>query len=72
MKNIKAINNISGKINSVTKNKTTSIQKKDYYEEITKKIIRALENNTRPWVQPWDGGMLPMPKRHNKYSLSRH
>ena len=43
----------------------TNIQKKDYYEEVTNKIIKALENNTRPWVQPWDGGMLPMPKRHN-------
>ena len=71
MENIKAINNISGNTNSVAnsnikaKNKTTNTQKKDYYEEITNKIIKALENNTRPWVQPWDGGMLPMPKRHN-------
>lgn len=71
MENIKAINNTSEKTNSVAnsniraKSKTTSIQKKDYYEEITNKIIKALENNTRPWVQPWDGGMLPMPKRHN-------
>jgi len=71
MKNIKAINNINEKtssgVNSSTraKSKTTSTQKKDYYEEITNKIIKALENNTRPWVQPWDGGMLPIPKRHN-------
>ena len=46
-----------------TKDRTT--QTKDYYEEITNKIIKALENNTRPWVQPWDGGVLPMPMRHN-------
>ncbi|MDP4708388.1 MAG: zincin-like metallopeptidase domain-containing protein [Rickettsiaceae bacterium] len=71
MENTKANNNINGKTSSVVnsntraKNKTTSTQKKDYYEEITNKIIKALENNTRPWVQPWDGGMLPMPKRYN-------
>ena len=71
MENIKAINSISGntsrvaKSNTIAKNKTTNTQKKDYYEEITNKIIKALENNTRPWVQPWDGGMLPVPKRHN-------
>ena len=71
MENIKAINNTSEKTSSVAnsniraKSKTTSVQKKDYYEEITNKIIKALENNTRPWVQPWDGGMLPAPKRHN-------
>ena len=71
MENIKAVNSISGNTSSVAnlntraKNKTTNTQKKDYYEEITNKIIKALENNTRPWVQPWDGGMLPAPKRHN-------
>lgn len=67
MKNIKSeINtNINSKTTTSTNTKTTRTQKKDYYEEITNKIIKALENNTRPWVQPWDGGMLPIPKRHN-------
>ena len=37
----------------------------DFYKEVTNKIIAALENNTRPWVQPWDGGILPIPMRHN-------
>lgn len=41
-----------------TKDRTT--QTKDYYEGITNKIIKALENNTRPWVQTWDGGVLPI------------
>ena len=50
------------------KTQTSNIQKKDYYKEITNKIIKALENNTRPSVQPWDGGVLPMPKRHNNTS----
>ena len=60
MENIKAINNTSEKTNSVAnsniraKSKTTSIQKKDYYEEITNKIIKALESSTRPWVQSWN------------------
>ena len=45
--------------------KTSNIQKKDYYEEITNKISKALENNIRPWIQPWDGGILPIPMRHN-------
>ena len=37
----------------------------DFYKEVTNKIIAALENNTRPWVQPWDGEILPIPMRHN-------
>lgn len=37
----------------------------DFYKEVTNKIIAALENNTRPWVQPWNGGILPIPMRHN-------
>ena len=50
MENIKAINNISGNTSSVAnlntraKNKTTNTQKKDYYEKITNKIIKALES----------------------------
>lgn len=37
----------------------------DRYDEVTNKIIEALENNTRPWVKPWDGGILSLPMRHN-------
>ena len=54
------------KISTNTKNrKDTTTEIKCYYEKITSKIIKALENNTRPWVQPWDGGVLAMPMRHN-------
>ena len=63
-KNIKC-KNIKCKNTKYKKIKTSNIQKKDYYEEITNKIIKALENNTRPWIQPWDGGILPIPMRHS-------
>lgn len=43
----------------------------DFYKEVTNKIIAALENNTRPWVQPWDGGILPIPMRHNNRLYQR-
>jgi len=64
MKNISINTNI--KNTEHTNTKTNNIRKKDYYEEITNKIIKVLESNTRPWVQPWDGGgVLPIPMRHN-------
>jgi len=65
MKNIKSAINKDVNSEANTRTTTTNTKKKDYYEEITNKIIKALENNTRPWVQPWDGGVLPIPKRHN-------
>ncbi|MDC9612887.1 zincin-like metallopeptidase domain-containing protein [Xenorhabdus khoisanae] len=51
--------------------KQTQIQKKpevekDIYQQVTDKIIRALEQGTAPWKRPWRsavkqyGGMLPM------------
>jgi antirestriction protein ArdC len=33
----------------------------DYYQEVTDKIIAALENGTRPWRQPWRNGSPGMP-----------
>jgi antirestriction protein ArdC len=37
----------------------------DNYAEVTNRIISALENNTRPWVKPWDDGVLSLPLRYN-------
>ena len=37
----------------------------DRYTEVTNKIIAALENNIKPWVQPWDGGVQTLPMRYN-------
>lgn len=37
----------------------------DSYVEVTNKIIAALENNTRPWVKPWNDGMLSLQLRYN-------
>jgi antirestriction protein ArdC len=40
--------------------------RKDMYQEVTALIIEALENDVRPWVQPWgDAPALSMPLRHN-------
>lgn len=42
------------------------MSRKDMYQEVTNIIIEALENNVRPWVQPWGNGpALSMPLRHN-------
>jgi antirestriction protein ArdC len=33
----------------------------DYYQEVTDKIIAALESGTRPWRQPWKNGSPGIP-----------
>jgi antirestriction protein ArdC len=35
--------------------------RRDYYQEVTDKIIAALESGTRPWRQPWKSGSAGMP-----------
>ena len=40
-------------------------QRTDIYAEVTNKIITALENNTRPWIKPWDDGVLSLQLRYN-------
>jgi antirestriction protein ArdC len=35
--------------------------RRDYYQEVTDKIIAALESGTRPWRQPWKNGSPGMP-----------
>ena len=47
----------------------TTIKKSDVYERVTNKIIAALEQGIRPWVQPWSAGntegKITRPLRHN-------
>lgn len=40
-----------------------STQKKDIYQEITDRIIAALESGTAPWLKPWNNpeGNLGLP-----------
>ena len=33
----------------------TSAQRRDHYQELTDKIIAALETGTVAWRRPWDG-----------------
>ena len=35
--------------------------RRDHYQEVTDKIIAALESGTRPWQQPWRNGSPGMP-----------
>ncbi len=35
--------------------------RRDHYQEITDKIIAALESGTKPWQQPWKSGSPGMP-----------
>lgn len=37
--------------------------KRDLYQEVTDRIIEALENGTAPWVKPWKSGQYALP--HN-------
>src|SRR3954449_1935942 len=41
----------------------------DLYDKVTAKIIEALENGTRPWLQPWNAqhaaGRISRPLRSN-------
>ncbi len=32
---------------------------KNYREEITEQIIKAIESGTAPWQKPWDGRACP-------------
>ncbi|QFT92074.1 DNA primase TraC [Roseovarius sp. THAF9] len=38
-------------------------QKRDIEQEITDKIIGALESGTKPWHSPWNSGVAPVPRR---------
>lgn len=39
---------------------------KDLYQEVTDKIITALESGTRPWIKPWSvKGLAGRPLRHD-------
>jgi len=35
--------------------------RRDHYQEVTDRIVAALENGTRPWRQPWENGSPGMP-----------
>jgi antirestriction protein ArdC len=37
-------------------------QRGDIYQEITNKIISQIEGGVLPWVQPWQGGGLSLPR----------
>jgi len=41
------------------------MEKKDLYQRITDKIVCQLEQDVRPWQQPWNGGTSVFPLRHN-------
>ncbi len=48
------------------RNRQPAENRTDVYERITAKIIADLESGTRPWMQPWSGGAIPVrPLRHN-------
>ncbi|MGR9355118.1 ArdC family protein [Rhizobium leguminosarum] len=51
------------------KDKMTNEQRVDVYARITDKIIAALNEGVRPWVQPWNNkhlaGRVSRPSRHN-------
>ena len=49
-----------------TTSRTTS-KTADFREEITAKIITALETGTAPWQQPWNGAEGP---QNNQYGDS--
>ena len=48
--------------------------KTDIYTQVTNRIVAALENGVRPWMQPWNAehaaGRITRPKRHNKMPYS--
>ena len=33
----------------------TCAERRDHYQEVTDRIIAALEAGTKPWRRPWDG-----------------
>ncbi len=35
--------------------------RRDHYQEVTDRIVAALEAGSRPWRQPWENGALGMP-----------
>lgn len=35
------------------------------FDDITRQIKAQLKAGTRPWIKPWNGGGIPMPKRFN-------
>lgn len=51
------------------RDKRTSEQRVDVYTRITDKMIAALDEGVRPWVQPWNSkyltGRVSRPLRHN-------
>ena len=48
----------------------TGTFKTDIYTQVTNRIVAALENGVRPWVQPWNSehaaGRVTRPLRHSK------
>jgi antirestriction protein ArdC len=42
------------------KSSTTKKARRDIYQEVTDKMITALERGTVPWRQPWAAGSLPL------------
>jgi len=43
------------------RNGTPFTDRRDHYQEVTDKIVAALENGTKPWLQPWKNGSPGMP-----------
>ena len=44
--------------------------RRDHYQEVTDRIVAALESGTRPWRQPWENGSPGMPVNaatHRRY-----
>jgi antirestriction protein ArdC len=52
-----------------TKTAKTATVQPDVYERVTAAIVAALEQGTRPWMQPWDAaraaGPVSRPSRHD-------
>ena len=59
--------------------KGSSAKRRDLYQEVTDRIVGALEQGTAPWVQPWrslgvaEGNVLALfDTPRNAYALHTH
>ena len=55
---------------------TDEHNRSDPYQDVTDRILAALEAGTKPWIRPWDprpgGGSTGPLQSHHRQTLSRH
>ena len=44
-----------------TSSPPTPSEPRDFRLEVTKRIVKMLEEGTAPWQKPWEGGRMLMP-----------